>query len=168
MSHRKAFTSLLTVTVVAVGIGIVIGTAVNPGAEAAGGKVGDPNGIAPDRYVYYPGTEALGTGEIRIIACGTGMPAARRGQAASCWLFELGNGDKFLFDLGTGSMANVMSLMIPADMLTKVFASHLHTDHVGDMAALWAGGWSALHGRRYDGVEPHQGRRHRAHGGVHR
>jgi len=61
MSHRKAFISLLTVTVVAVGIGIVIGTAVNPGAEAAGGKVGDPNGIAPDRYVYYPGTEALGT-----------------------------------------------------------------------------------------------------------
>jgi ribonuclease Z len=56
--------------------------------------------------------------------------------------FELGNGDKFIFDLGTGSMANVMSLMIPADMLTKVFASHLHTDHVGDMAALWAGGWT--------------------------
>jgi ribonuclease Z len=80
--------------------------------------------------------------EMRIIACGTGMPAARRGQAASCWVFELGNGDKFLFDLGTGSMANVMSLMIPANMLTKLFASHLHTDHVGDMAALWAGGWT--------------------------
>ena len=109
-------------------------------AQAAGGKVKSPVGTAPDRYVYYPGTEALGKEEIRIIACGTGMPAARRGQAASCWVFELGNGDKFIFDLGTGSMANVMSLMIPADMLTKVFASHLHTDHVGDLAALWAGG----------------------------
>ena len=109
-------------------------------AQAAGGKVKSPVGTAPDRYVYYPGTEALGKEEIRIIACGTGMPAARRGQAASCWVFELGNGDKFIFDLGTGSMANVQSLMIPANMLTKVFASHLHTDHVGDLAALWAGG----------------------------
>jgi len=108
----------------------------------AGGKVTSPTGTAPDRYVYYPGTEALGADEIRIIACGTGMPAARRGQAASCWVFELGNGDKFLFDLGTGSMANVMSLMIPANMLNKVFASHLHTDHIGDLAGLWAGGWT--------------------------
>ena len=108
----------------------------------AGGKVTSPTGIAPDRYVYYPGSEALEPDEIRIIACGTGMPAARRGQAAACWVFELGNGDKFLFDLGTGSMANVASLMIPANYLTKVFASHLHTDHVGDLAPLWAGGWT--------------------------
>ncbi len=110
--------------------------------EAAGGKVTSPTDIAPDRYAYYPGSEPLKPDEIRLIACGTGMPAARRGQAASCFLFELGNGDKFLFDLGTGSMANVMSLMIPANYLTKVFASHLHTDHIGDMAALWAGGWT--------------------------
>jgi len=108
----------------------------------AGGKVTSPTGIAPDRYVYYPGSEALEPDEMRIIACGTGMPAARRGQAAACWVFELGNGDKFLFDLGTGSMANVASLMIPANYLTKVFASHLHTDHVGDLAPLWAGGWT--------------------------
>jgi ribonuclease Z len=33
---------------------------------AAGGKVTDPSGIAPDRYVYYPGTEALNKKEIRI------------------------------------------------------------------------------------------------------
>ncbi len=106
--------------------------------EAAGGKVTSPTDIAPDRYAYYPGSEPLKPDEIRLIACGTGMPAARRDQAASCWLFELGNGDKFLFDLGTGSMANVMSLMIPANYLTKVFLSHLHTDHVGDLASLWA------------------------------
>ena len=36
---------------------------------AAGGVVTDPAGIAPDRYVYYPGTEALAEDEIRIIAC---------------------------------------------------------------------------------------------------
>lgn len=110
---------------------------------AAGGVVQDPKGIAPDRYVYYPGTEPLADDEIRVVACGTGMPAARHGQAASCWLIETGNGDKFLFDIGTGSMANVAALMIPYQYLDKVFLSHLHTDHMGDIDALWAGGWTS-------------------------
>ena len=109
----------------------------------AGGTVKSPTGTAPDRYVYYPGTEALGKDEIRLIALGTGMPAARRSQAATCWLVELGNGDKFLFDLGTGANANMAALMIPFDFLNKLFLSHLHTDHWGDLPGLWAGGWTA-------------------------
>jgi len=44
--------------------------------EAAGGKVKSPTGVAPERYAYYPGTEELGEDEIRVIACGTGMPSA--------------------------------------------------------------------------------------------
>jgi ribonuclease Z len=112
-------------------------------AEAAGGPVKSPTGTAPDRYVYYPGTEKLEKDEIRLFACGTGMPAARRDQAATCWLVELGNGDKFIFDIGTGSMVNVAALMIPYDYLDKVFLTHLHTDHWGDLATLWAGGWTA-------------------------
>ena len=86
-------------------------------AQAAGGVVKDPKGAAPDRYVYYPGTETLAKDEIRVVACGTGMPAARRSQAATCFLVETGNGDKFIFDIGSGSMANLASLMIPYLML---------------------------------------------------
>ncbi len=110
---------------------------------AAGGKVTDPVGVAPDRYTYYPGTEALAEDEIRVVACGTGMPAARHSQAATCFLIETGNGDKFIFDIGTGSMANIAALMIPYQYLDKVFLSHLHTDHMGDIDALWAGGWTS-------------------------
>ena len=112
-------------------------------AEAAGGVVKSPNKPAPDRYVYYPGTEKLGKGEVRVIACGTGMPDQRRGQASACFLFEFGNGEKLLFDLGTGSLRNISALMIPYQYLTKVFLSHLHTDHWGGLASLWAGGWTA-------------------------
>ncbi len=61
-------------------------------ALAAGGAVKSRTGVAPDRYVYYPGTEELKEDELRLFACGTGMPAARRDQAATCWLVELGNG----------------------------------------------------------------------------
>ena len=55
---------------------------------AAGGVVEGPNQIAPDRYVYYPGTEVLAEDEIRIIACGTGMPDQRMAQASACFLFD--------------------------------------------------------------------------------
>jgi len=134
---------------VVVGVGVYVSAEKGPNgsmistAEAAGGPVKSPTGVAPDRYIYYPGTEKLRRNEIRLIVCGTGLPAARRGQAATCFLFELGNGDKFLFDVGTGSMANVAALMIPYDMLDKIFLSHLHTDHWGDLATIWAGGWTA-------------------------
>ena len=102
----------------------------------------DPKGKVAKRYSYFPGTEVLGEDEIRIIAAGTGMPAARRGQAAAAFVVELGNGDKFIFDIGSGSMRNIQSLNIPADYLTKIFISHLHTDHWGDLAGMWAGGWT--------------------------
>ena len=100
------------------------------------------NGTVEQRFTYHPGTETLGEDEVRVIALGTGMHAARRGQAAACFLVELGNGDKFLFDIGSGSMRNIMSLNIPADFLTKIFISHLHTDHWGDLDNIWAGGWT--------------------------
>lgn len=112
-------------------------------AQAAGGVVKGPNVIAPERYVYYPGTEVLARDEVRVIACGTGMPEQRRGAASACFLFEFGNGEKMIFDLGTGSMRNIASLMIPYEYLTKIFLSHLHTDHWGDLSSIWAGGWTA-------------------------
>ena len=45
----------------------------------------------PRHDVYYPGTETLGPDEMRVIACGTGMPTPRLKQAAGCFLVELGN-----------------------------------------------------------------------------
>jgi ribonuclease Z len=98
------------------------------------------------RDFYAPNTEDLGPDEMRLIACGTGMPTARPKQAASCWLLELGNGDKFIFDVGTGSAERIAALQIPYNYLDKVFLSHLHTDHFGDLDALFVGG--ALAGRQ--------------------
>jgi ribonuclease Z len=77
---------------------------------------------------------------MRITACGTGMPNARPKQAAACWLVELGNGDKFIFDIGTGSAERLAALGIPYDYLDKLFLGHLHSDHFGDIDALWVGG----------------------------
>jgi ribonuclease Z len=90
--------------------------------------------------VYFPGTENLNPDEMRVIACGTGMPNARPKQAAACYLVELGNGDKFIFDIGSGSFERLSALSIPMDYLDKVFIGHLHSDHFGDLGDLWVGG----------------------------
>jgi ribonuclease Z len=107
-----------------------------------------PSPVEPalERDVYYPGTEALGTDEMRVIACGTGMPTTRAAQAAACFLVELGNGDKFIFDIGSGSAERISSLQIPYDFLDKIFIGHLHADHFGSLAEMFIGG--ALMGRQ--------------------
>ena len=77
---------------------------------------------------YYPNTEELAADEMRITALGTGLPTPlTRAQKSTSWLVELGNGDAFLFDIGTGSMETVFGLRPDFSKLDKVFLSHLHT-----------------------------------------
>jgi ribonuclease Z len=102
--------------------------------------------MARSRDVYYPNSESLPPDEMRVVACGTGMPTTRAAQAAACFLVELGNGDKFIFDIGTGSAERISSLQIPYDYLDKIFIGHLHADHFGSLAELFIGG--ALMGRQ--------------------
>ncbi len=95
----------------------------------------------PRRDFYFPNTEPLDENEIRVIALGTGSPNFRPAQASAGWLIELGSGEKFIFDIGTGAVANLGALEIPFNHLNKVFISHLHLDHIGDLDALYIGGW---------------------------
>ena len=103
-------------------------------------KSPSPVGIMPNRDTYFPGTEPLDPNEMRITALGTGQPSVRPKQAAACFLVELGNGDKFLFDIGSGSHERIAAQKIPYDYIDKVFISHLHVDHFGDLASFWLGG----------------------------
>ncbi len=116
--------------------------------EQAGAQDNTPRGRTPTAIVdgqypasYFPNTELLGADEMRIIALGSGMPNLTRAAASICYLVELGNGDKFLFDIGSGAMANLWSLRPDFSKVDKVFASHLHTDHVGDFMGLHIGSW---------------------------
>ena len=94
----------------------------------------------PNRLTYFPETEDLDPDEMRIIALGTGMPWPRKSQAGPGFLVELGNGDKFIFDLGEGTVENLVALQIPWTYLDKVFLGHLHGDHFGDLGALFISG----------------------------
>ena len=109
-------------------------------AQQTAKSVQSPVKPLAEQDVYYPGTEAIGPDEMRVVACGTGMPNARPKQAAACFLVELGNGDKFIFDIGSGSAERLSAMKIPYDYLDKVFIGHLHSDHFGSLADLWIGG----------------------------
>lgn len=155
MSRREAIAKAGTAGIVSLG-GVAH-------AHASEVTQADPAEATPTKFdMYFPNTEKLGATEMRVIACGTGMPAQRLSQAATCFLVELGNDDKFIFDVGSGSGGNLGCLQIPYDYLDKVFLSHLHQDHVGDLPALWIGGWTggrhgALHVYGPSGAKPELG-----------
>jgi len=87
---------------------------------------------------YIPGEEPLEEGELRVTVLGSGNPWPTRAQASASILVEVGNPERDLlvFDLGTGSLANYASLRLPVNLLDKVFITHLHADHMGDVITL--------------------------------
>ena len=149
MPKKALMTSILLIVVTMVAVYLFgqhngrtgEGLAITTEAVAAQTKsLASPVKALKERDVYYPGSEDLAPDEMRVVACGTGMPNARPKQAAACWLVELGNGDKFIFDIGSGSADRLSAMKIPYDFLDKVFIGHLHSDHFGDLGDLWIGG----------------------------
>jgi ribonuclease Z len=102
--------------------------------------------------VLAPGTERLAADEIRVTILGSGDPFVKKSQASASVLIEVGNEqhDLFFFDLGSGALANFNGLHLPVTATTKVFLTHLHADHVGDVPTLL---WSLAKSGRRDPVE---------------
>jgi ribonuclease Z len=118
--------------------------------------------------MFVPGEEALEDGEMRVTVLGSGNPWNTRAQASASIMVEVGNPERdiLLFDIGSGSLANYASLKLPINQLNKVFLSHLHADHTGDLITL-SGSWSKVgraDGPIYvwgpSGTEPRLGTRH--------
>lgn len=128
--------------------------------------VGTPRQKYPEEFV--PGEEALADGELRVTVLGSGNPWPTRAQASASVLVEIGNPERdiLVFDLGTGAVANYASLKLPVNALNKVFLTHLHADHMGDLLTL-SGSLSKVgraDGPVYvwgpSGTEPRLGTRH--------
>jgi ribonuclease Z len=118
--------------------------------------------------MFVPGEEALEDGELRVTVLGSGNPWNTRAQASASIMVEVGNPERdiLVFDIGSGSLANYASLKLPINKLNKVFLSHLHADHSGDLITL-SGSWSKVgraDGPVYvwgpSGTEPRLGTRH--------
>ena len=140
-------------------------TAGFPGERWIEGETMVPH-IAPASHfnstmLYYPNTEELQSDEVRVIFMGS-SPYPSQSQSGVSILVELGNGDKFVFDLGIGSLRNYNSLSVPFSSINHVFFSHLHMDHMSDLPYFIMfrpiqAGWTPLNIYGPSGSEPKYG-----------
>ncbi len=87
---------------------------------------------------------------IKVTLLGTGVPLldpaayTASGRVTAGLLVEAGT-ERMLFDCGQGILTRLLqsggSVMNPNAAVDKVFISHLHSDHIADLAAIYAYGW---------------------------
>jgi ribonuclease Z len=84
---------------------------------------------------------------ITITLLGTAPgPPVRIGRTGISTLVEAG-GQRFLFDAGYGSLGGLVQSGRPMNAVTRVFLTHLHSDHIVDLPALLLLPWAAPPGR---------------------
>jgi ribonuclease BN (tRNA processing enzyme) len=86
---------------------------------------------------------------MRVSFVGTTPWPPRRDQAGTAIMVELGNGDRFSFDFGSGCLRNIIGMQVPAQLINDIFLTHLHVDHYADIPYLypfraWSGGFQPL------------------------
>lgn len=90
-------------------------------------------------YDAFPVGEPLATDEMRVTFLGTSV-VPRLAQECNSVFVETGNGDSFVFDLGSGVSAKYNAMGIPPSRMEKVFLTHLHGDHTSDLINLYCFG----------------------------
>jgi ribonuclease Z len=107
--------------------------------------------------LYMCGTAVAQTSEqanggvpkaIRVTLLGTASgPRVHVGLAGISTLVEAGN-ERFLFDAGRGFMQRLVQAGLPMNAVTKLFLTHLHSDHIVDVPDLMLTPWSAAPERK--------------------
>ena len=114
------------------------------GAQAAWNGLQPPPGLTQVNTTFKslrpfdPG-EPIGSREMRISFLGTSV-IERRAQARSSVFVELGNGEAFVFDCGSGVVSNYVAMSIPWSKMNKIFLTHLHGDHTSDLTHVYCFG----------------------------
>lgn len=88
---------------------------------------------------WYLPVEELEPDEMRISFMGSSF-TARVGQAMNSVFIEVGTGQSFVFDCGSGVITKYTAMGIPSSRMDRVFISHLHADHMSDLVALYCFG----------------------------
>lgn len=114
----------------------------NPYGGEPGGGIAMPPYFKPTPSVvngnnYYPLTEELGPDEMRVSFVGSCPFPPKRNQAGTAIVVELGNGDRFFFDFGSGCLHNIVAMQIPFQLINDIFLTHLHVDHYADLPYLY-------------------------------
>lgn len=79
-------------------------------------------------------------GHIRVILCGTGTPQVNSPRGQACTLVAAG-GKLFLFDAGENAMRNLERNQVPVSAISRVFITHLHSDHISGLGGVINHSW---------------------------
>ena len=83
---------------------------------------------------------------LKVVLLGTGLgPIVNLEQYGASTLVEAG-GQRLLFDCGRGAIMRLAQAGVPIGSVTRLFLTHLHSDHVLAIPDLLLAGWTA--GRR--------------------
>lgn len=83
-----------------------------------------------------------GPDEMRISFLGTWY-TPRPNQACNSIFVELGNGDAFVFDCGSGVVSRYVAMGVTYSRMDKIFLTHLHGDHMSDLVTIYCFGPSS-------------------------
>lgn len=76
-----------------------------------------------------------------VITTGTGAPMPDPSRAGP-QVVVVANGQKLVFDTGSGSTRNIETAHIGVGDIDAVFLTHFHSDHIGDLGELFLKRWA--------------------------
>jgi ribonuclease Z len=117
------------------------GLALGQAATAGWNELVPPAGLTQVNTVFnslkpMSPAEPLGKDEMRIAFLGTSVIERRAQQRVSVYV-ELGNGESFVFDCGSGVVSNYVAMGIPWSKMNRIFLTHLHGDHTSDLTHIY-------------------------------
>ena len=83
----------------------------------------------------FPEEEALSA-----LICGSRSPLPSPGRAQTCVAVKAGE-DIFIVDIGDGAAVNLGKYSVPTNKIKAVLFTHLHSDHISDLADLHLATW---------------------------
>jgi ribonuclease Z len=105
--------------------------------------IADPlAGLAGERIANRVRNSLLHSDDLRVVVCGSGTPQADPDRVGAC-LAVIAAGHVILVDSGYGSTRQLDLDGVPLQAVRAVFLTHLHSDHITDLAELVNRTWRA-------------------------
>jgi len=77
---------------------------------------------------------------LTAVVCGSRSPIPSEGRAEACVMVRAGE-NIYLVDTGNGSAVNLRKWNIPFNKIKSVLFTHLHSDHISDLADIHLASW---------------------------
>ena len=108
------------------------------------------------RFVQTLGgsTADLNDNSLSAVVCGSRSPIPSPGRAQACVLVNAG-GNYYVVDIGDGSANNLNNWRIDTNKIRGTLLTHLHSDHISDLADLHLATWvNSAHTKTLDVYGP--------------